>query len=204
MSDLPMRYKPGPDDADALRREIAELRSQQLTEREAHKRVIRALEEEVRDWEESTKSARKQNQGAERELLRLREEHATDAAHREFRELVSPPTSQRDDESKDVAHLQARVAALERALSEERAMRDLSSLPERPLALPMESRSGMTPPCVPIRSRSQGGSPVGDTAERVSSLQRELAEQKALVSTCLLYTSPSPRDRQKSRMPSSA
>ena len=41
----------------------------------------------------------------------------------------------------------------------------------------------MTPPCVPIRSRSQGGSPVGGTAERVSSLQRELAEQKALVST---------------------
>ena len=25
-----------------------------------------------------------------------------------------------------------------------------------------------------------------------------------LISTCLLYTSPSPRDRQKSRMPSSA
>ena len=66
MSDLPTRYKSGHDDADALRREIAELRSQQLAEREAHKRAIRALEEEVRDWEESTKSARKQNQGAER------------------------------------------------------------------------------------------------------------------------------------------
>ena len=26
----------------------------------------------------------------------------------------------------------------------------------------------------------------------------------AMASTCLLYTSPSPRDRQKSRMPSSA
>ena len=26
----------------------------------------------------------------------------------------------------------------------------------------------------------------------------------AILSTCLLYTSPSPRDRQKSRMPSSA
>lgn len=183
MSDLPARYIPGLNDADALRREITELRSQQVAEREAHKRIIRALEEEVRDWEESTNSARKQNQGAERELLRLREEHATDAAHREFRELVSPPTNQREDEGKDVAHLQARVAALERALVEERAMRDLSSLPERPLALPMESRSGMSPPCVPIRSRSQGGSPVGGTAEKVSSLQRELAEQKALVST---------------------
>ena len=28
--------------------------------------------------------------------------------------------------------------------------------------------------------------------------------QKAINSICLLYTSPSPRDRQKSRMPSSA
>ena len=28
--------------------------------------------------------------------------------------------------------------------------------------------------------------------------------QAAAVGTCLLYTSPSPRDRQKSRMPSSA
>ena len=27
---------------------------------------------------------------------------------------------------------------------------------------------------------------------------------KALISTCLLYTSPSPRDRTRSRMPSSA
>ena len=30
------------------------------------------------------------------------------------------------------------------------------------------------------------------------------AKRAALLSTCLLYTSPSPRDRQKSRMPSSA
>ena len=31
-----------------------------------------------------------------------------------------------------------------------------------------------------------------------------LANSLALISDCLLYTSPSPRDRQKSRMPSSA
>eukprot|EP00828_Plagiopyla_frontata_P007166 TRINITY_DN13309_c0_g1_i4.p2 TRINITY_DN13309_c0_g1~~TRINITY_DN13309_c0_g1_i4.p2 ORF type:complete len:145 (+),score=34.27 TRINITY_DN13309_c0_g1_i4:81-515(+) len=30
------------------------------------------------------------------------------------------------------------------------------------------------------------------------------ADNKSLYNTCLLYTSPSPRDRQKSRMPSSA
>ena len=35
--------------------------------------------------------------------------------------------------------------------------------------------------------------------------QKLLAKQeKALIKSCLLYTSPSPRDRQKSRMPSSA
>ena len=32
----------------------------------------------------------------------------------------------------------------------------------------------------------------------------DLAEYDALLSTCLLYTSPSPRDRYISRMPSSA
>ena len=34
--------------------------------------------------------------------------------------------------------------------------------------------------------------------------QRARRRQLALYNTCLLYTSPSPRDRQKSRMPSSA
>ena len=38
-------------------------------------------------------------------------------------------------------------------------------------------------------------------SENVAKLARKL---KAEVSVCLLYTSPSPRDRQKSRMPSSA
>ena len=32
----------------------------------------------------------------------------------------------------------------------------------------------------------------------------EDAVQNAIIKSCLLYTSPSPRDRQKSRMPSSA
>ena len=32
----------------------------------------------------------------------------------------------------------------------------------------------------------------------------EIACSDALLEVCLLYTSPSPRDRQKSRMPSSA
>ena len=32
----------------------------------------------------------------------------------------------------------------------------------------------------------------------------KIAEEWELIDTCLLYTSPSPRDRQKSRMPSSA
>ena len=34
--------------------------------------------------------------------------------------------------------------------------------------------------------------------------EAQLQEAIALLETCLLYTSPSPRDRQKSRMPSSA
>ena len=35
-------------------------------------------------------------------------------------------------------------------------------------------------------------------------LEKRFKAQKTLLTTCLLYTSPSPRDRQKSRMPSSA
>ena len=37
-----------------------------------------------------------------------------------------------------------------------------------------------------------------------SSAIAQVAEQKGIPYVCLLYTSPSPRDRQKSRMPSSA
>ena len=45
-------------------------------------------------------------------------------------------------------------------------------------------------------------------SSKVECLERELKRKEErggeLHSTCLLYTSPSPRDRQKSRMPSSA
>ena len=38
-----------------------------------------------------------------------------------------------------------------------------------------------------------------------SKIDRDIAEdEKQIEQACLLYTSPSPRDRQKSRMPSSA
>ena len=43
-----------------------------------------------------------------------------------------------------------------------------------------------------------GGSPISIPVY-ASSMQREISPE-----ACLLYTSPSPRDRQKSRMPSSA
>ena len=39
-------------------------------------------------------------------------------------------------------------------------------------------------------------------AQEVSSTEQGIGG--ATIMTCLLYTSPSPRDRQKSRMPSSA
>ena len=42
-----------------------------------------------------------------------------------------------------------------------------------------------------------------DRADKETSL-REFRERFYLSNVCLLYTSPSPRDRQKSRMPSSA
>ena len=66
----------------------------------------------------------------------------------------------------------------------------------------------------------EGASPIGDrykkavTAVLLENQERFLREERGMLSevavnslgasTCLLYTSPSPRDRQKSRMPSSA
>ena len=41
-------------------------------------------------------------------------------------------------------------------------------------------------------------------AERQARLERQSYTSEMKFSNCLLYTSPSPRDRQKSRMPSSA
>ena len=47
--------------------------------------------------------------------------------------------------------------------------------------------------------------PMTDLFEVNKATVEALAEQQAaLAKDCLLYTSPSPRDRQKSRMPSSA
>ena len=38
----------------------------------------------------------------------------------------------------------------------------------------------------------------------IEKVKSDISEIKGLAYSCLLYTSPSPRDRQKSRMPSSA
>ena len=43
-----------------------------------------------------------------------------------------------------------------------------------------------------------------ERVEHVENLETLLEKQKIMYTRCLLYTSPSPRDRQKSRMPSSA
>ena len=45
------------------------------------------------------------------------------------------------------------------------------------------------------------GDEIKEEAFKAAELKREL---QGIIDTCLLYTSPSPRDRQKSRMPSSA
>jgi uncharacterized membrane protein YdfJ with MMPL/SSD domain len=40
--------------------------------------------------------------------------------------------------------------------------------------------------------------------QTAETIQQQLEKANAITMLCLLYTSPSPRDRQKSRMPSSA
>ena len=41
-------------------------------------------------------------------------------------------------------------------------------------------------------------------AEKYNTIPEEVRREMQIAIDCLLYTSPSPRDRQKSRMPSSA
>ena len=68
-----------------------------------------------------------------------------------------------------------------------------------------------TPVCMSDVADLVDAAPEADTdcpLKREGSFDRTGAvpgrEEKDLVTGCLLYTSPSPRDRQKSRMPSSA
>ena len=43
-----------------------------------------------------------------------------------------------------------------------------------------------------------------DPTQEKNGIDAYIKAQDGLIKSCLLYTSPSPRDRQKSRMPSSA
>ena len=45
---------------------------------------------------------------------------------------------------------------------------------------------------------------IGVVSQKDANIEEPVAADLCSVGTCLLYTSPSPRDRQKSRMPSSA
>ena len=56
---------------------------------------------------------------------------------------------------------------------------------------------------VTFRHRMPDGYP-GDEAYQTKDLRFNMDMASYVVDPCLLYTSPSPRDRQKSRMPSSA
>ena len=55
----------------------------------------------------------------------------------------------------------------------------------------------------PDRTPADGNQESDDAVPSLSRYER-LSHHNRSVATCLLYTSPSPRDRQKSRMPSSA
>ena len=82
----------------------------------------------------------------------------------------------------------------------------LTLFPVQLLVPSAQSQSGTTPsPREPIvedtRAAPYNAEARPETAIEAGKLRSVLGIQ---VRTCLLYTSPSPRDRQKSRMPSSA
>ena len=66
----------------------------------------------------------------------------------------------------------------------------------------LEPRAARGAPLVALTREDLDGYSVEDLQQRIAGLQAEIERSRAAI--CLLYTSPSPRDRQKSRMPSSA
>ena len=71
---------------------------------------------------------------------------------------------------------------------------------------PLQSLMQMTRELGPIMRMDMMGTPlvVASGHDLVDELCDETRFDKAVRGSCLLYTSPSPRDREKSRMPSSA
>ena len=59
-------------------------------------------------------------------------------------------------------------------------------------------------PVISLREGATPLIPVPSVAEQIGKGVKVFVKYDGLNPTCLLYTSPSPRDRQKSRMPSSA
>ena len=57
---------------------------------------------------------------------------------------------------------------------------------------------------VKIATKTTGCSGLGYVMEYIDEWPKAGVEDYSMFYACLLYTSPSPRDRQKSRMPSSA
>ena len=70
------------------------------------------------------------------------------------------------------------------------------------LGLPVTEKDWVVVGATPAEMEANGFRPVGKDFPVF--LHPDTQEEYALARTCLLYTSPSPRDRQKSRMPSSA
>ena len=61
-----------------------------------------------------------------------------------------------------------------------------------------------SPPQVPVKDVHTRSARIGDDAFLDGNVAYMASQLRHECKTCLLYTSPSPRDRQKSRMPSSA
>ena len=68
--------------------------------------------------------------------------------------------------------------------------------------LPVEQYPDIAPPTVMVRASYPGAS--AETIQKSVIVPLEQAINGVEDMTCLLYTSPSPRDRTRSRMPSSA
>ena len=79
----------------------------------------------------------------------------------------------------------------------------LTALASNPAALAAVT-AALSPPTAPVPTATAASSTLVPSTAPTAATSTAAHLATAATSTCLLYTSPSPRDRQKSRMPSSA
>ena len=104
-------------------------------------------------------------------------------------------------EIEDILHLRRRSATMSSTVTPGAVSSISSGSKNRQRETSMEYPVMKTPPPSTTTSSLQMGAPMDNTSSKI---KRTISMTSSYSDSCLLYTSPSPRDKCRSRMPSSA